>query len=122
MAHFARIDKNNIVQSVHVVDNFYMLNEAKVEEESFGIAHLNKIVGTGHIWVQFSYNGNFRKNPAAIGMTYDKTRDAFIDPKPYDSWTLNEETCVWEPPVAYPDIEKSYTWNEDTKSWDLIAK
>ena len=84
----------------------------------FGIVYLNNLIGVGHTWVQFSYNGNFRKNPAGIGMTYDKTRDAFIPPKPYDSWTLNEDTCQWEPPTEYPDKNDSYVWNEDTKAWD----
>ena len=122
MAHFARIDKDNIVRAVHVVDNSKLLNEEGLEEESFGIVYLNNLIGVGHTWVQFSYNGNFRKNPAGIGMTYDKTRDAFIPPKPYDSWTLNEDTCQWEPPTEYPDKNDSYVWNEDTKASDEGVK
>jgi len=64
----------------------------------------------------------FRKNYAGIGYTYDETRDAFIPPKPYDSWTLNETSCLWEAPTAYPDDEQQYTWNEETTSWDLITE
>jgi len=69
-------------------------------------------------WIETSYNGNFRKNYAGIGYTYDSTRDAFISPQPYPSWLLNEDTCQWESPVAYPDDDdKMYTWNEATTNW-----
>ncbi len=61
-----------------------------------------------------------RKNYASIGFTYDQTRDAFIPPKPFASWTLNEETCVWDPPVVRPDDGQRYSWNEETQQWDLI--
>ena len=64
----------------------------------------------------------FRKNYAGIGYTYDETRDAFIPPKPYDSWTLNETSCLWEAPVTYPDDGQQYSWNEETTSWDLITE
>ena len=63
----------------------------------------------------------FRKNYAGVGYTYDHSRDAFIPPKPYDSWVLNESSCLWEAPVAYPDDGQMYTWNEETTSWDLVA-
>ena len=119
MAHFTRIDKNNIVQSVHVVDNQNLLNEQGVEEEDFGIAYLNKVHGVGLTWVQTSYNGNFRKNYAGVGATYDKDRDAFIPPKPYASWVLNEDTCRYDPPEAYPSDGKKYIWNEATKAWEV---
>ena len=119
MAHFARIDKNNIVQKVIVVDNRELLNESGNEEEDFGIVFLNNLFGAGFTWVQTSYNGNFRKNYAGVGYTYDKTRDAFIEPKPFDSWTLNEDTCKWEPPVSKPD-DKQCHWNENTKAWEEI--
>ena len=121
MAHFARIDKNNIVKSIHVVDNDNLLNEEGIEEEDFGIVYLNKVHGIGFTWVQTSYNNNFRKNYAGIGYTYNKERDAFIPPKPYESWILNEETCRWEAPSAMPDDGKNYTWNESTTSWDEIV-
>lgn len=64
----------------------------------------------------------FRKNYAGIGYTYDETRDAFIPPKPFDSWVLNEDSCLWEAPVAMPDDDQMYTWNEETTSWDLITQ
>ena len=118
MAHFARIDKNNIVQHVCIIDNENLLNENKQEEEDFGIAYLNKIHGVGSTWVQTSYNGNLRKNYAGIGFTYDSERDAFIPPQIYDSWTLNEDTCQWEAPKAYPDDDKDYEWNEDNETWE----
>tara|TARA_Y100001949_G_C15840684_1_gene266152 strand:- start:30 stop:398 length:369 start_codon:yes stop_codon:yes gene_type:complete len=118
MAHFARIDKNNIVQHVCIIDNENLLNENKQEEEDFGIAYLNKIHGVGFTWVQTSYNGNLRKNYAGIGFTYDSERDAFIPPQTYDSWSLNEDTCQWEAPKAYPDDDKDYEWNEDNETWE----
>jgi hypothetical protein len=120
MSHFARIDKDNIVQSVHVIDNENLLNEQGKEEEDFGIAYLNKIHGVGFTWVQTSYNGNLRKNYAGIGFTYDSERDAFIPPQIYDSWTLNEDTCQWEAPISYPDDDKMYSWNEETQTWDDV--
>jgi hypothetical protein len=129
MAHFARVDKDNIVQNVIVVDNEQLLNEQGVEEEDVGKVYLNKIYGYGYNWIQTSYhtyanqhpqNKPFRKNYAGIGHTYDKDRDAFIPPKPYNSWILDEDTCRWHPPQSYPDDEKSYQWNEDTTSWDEV--
>ena len=123
MAHFARIDKNNIVKSVHVVDNTHLLNEEGIEEEDFGIAYLNKLHGFGFNWVQTSKNKTFRKNYAGIGFTFDKSRDAFILPKSmYDSWVLNEDTCQWESPVTKPNNGKNYNWNEDTTTWDEVEK
>ena len=82
---------------------------------------LNTLYGTRDAWKQTSYNGTIRKNFAGIGFTYDQTRDAFIPPKPYNSWTLNETTCLWEAPVAYPDDGQAYEWNETTKQWDLVT-
>ena len=132
MSHFAKIDDNNIVQTVHVVSNIRLLNEQGVEDESLGIAHLTKVHGAGLAWVQTSYNTSggkhelgetpLRKNYAGIGYTYDKERDAFIPPQPYDSWTLNEDTCLWDAPTARPDdyTTKKYSWNEDTQAWDEI--
>ena len=132
MARFAKVDKDNIVQTVHVVENKNLLNDQGEEEEVIGINFLIKVHGEeiGFTWIQSSYNTRggvhsdgktpFRKNHAGIGFTYDETRDAFIPPKPYDSWTLNEDTCIWDPPVAYPDDGKKYVWNEDTQAWDEI--
>jgi hypothetical protein len=70
-------------------------------------------------WVETFIDGSQRKNYAGKGFTYDSSKDAFIPPKPYASWTLNETTCRWEPPTAFPDDGSVYTWNEETTSWDL---
>jgi hypothetical protein len=102
MAHFAKLNNNNIV------------TEVIVSEKDF----INSgLVGDEFLWIQTSYSGSFRKNYAGVGFTYDKTRDAFIPPKPYPSWTLVEDTCNWENPVAYPDDGKVYEWVEATTSW-----
>ena len=103
MSHFAKIDSNNIVTEVIVAEQDFINSGA---------------VGDSFLWVQTSYNNNFRKNYAGVGFTYDKTRDAFYTPQPYPSWTLNEDTCLWETPVAYPDDDKDYDWDEETQSWD----
>jgi hypothetical protein len=116
MAHFAEIDENNIVKTVIVVSN-ESLNPSR--EEDSGIEFLNSLYGHSN-WLQTSYNGNIRKNYAGIGFTYSEELDAFIPPKEYDSWILNEETCQWEPPVAYPEDGNDYEWNEDTVSWNLF--
>ena len=112
MAHFAKIDENNIVTQVLVIEQ--------------------DVIDTGNFgdpasWIQTSYNTRggvhtlggtpLRKNYAGIGYTYDRIRDAFIPPKPYASWELNEDTCLWEAPVPYPDDGKLYTWDEPTVSW-----
>jgi len=108
MAHFAELDADNIVVRVLVVPN---------EQENRGHDYLATDLGLGGTWVQTSYNARIRKNYAGIGYTFDSERDAFIPPKPFASWTLNEDTCNWEAPVAYPDDEKMYTWDEATTSW-----
>jgi hypothetical protein len=82
---------------------------------------LNNLYGTRDTWKQTSYNGNIRKNFAGIGYKYDQTRDAFIPPKPFNSWVLDEDTCLWEAPVAYPDDGQAYTWNETDQQWDLVT-
>ena len=104
MAHFAKIN-NNIVTEVIVAEKDF-INSGKVGDE--------------FLWVQTSYNGNFRKNYAGIGYTYDEDRDAFIAPKPYASWILNEDTCLWEAPSVIPDDGERYTWNESTTTWDIV--
>lgn len=114
MAHFAKLDGNNIVTEVIVVHNNELLDNG-VESEAKGIAFCQSLFGGN--WKQTSYNGNIRKNFAGIGFTYDSGRDAFIPPKPYNSWVLDESTCHWEPPVAMPDDGKLYRWDEDTVSW-----
>ena len=120
MAHFAKIDKNtNLVVHVSGVDNWNITNGAGEEVESIGIAYLESVHGVSdqYIWRQTSYNGNMRKNYAGIGMTWDAGRDAFIAPKPFNSWVLNETTCLWDAPVPYPTDGKRYTWDEATTSW-----
>ena len=119
MAHFAKIGLNSKVIEVHSVHNNELLDSNGVEQEVNGIDFLTKLTGYP-VWKQTSYNNNIRKNHAGIGMTYDEDRDAFIAPKPYASWTLNETTCQWEAPVAYPDDGERYNWNETTTTWDLI--
>lgn len=115
MAHFAQLDENNIVTQVIVVSNNELLDENGVEQESKGIAFCQSLLGGN--WVQTSYNGNMRKNYAGIGFTYDADRDAFIPPKPFNSWVLNEDTCRWDAPTPMPQDEKMYRWDEDTVSW-----
>jgi len=129
MASFAKIGLNNKVIEVQSVVNEVLHDSNGVEQENIGIDFLTKLTGWS-IWVQTSYNTiggvhknggtPLRKNHAGIGYTYDEDRDAFIPPKPYPSWTLNETTCLWEAPVALPDTENRYNWNEETQQWDLI--
>jgi hypothetical protein len=115
MAHFAEIDSNNIVLRVLVVDNNDLLDSENNESEALGITYLTDAFGGN--WKQTSYNRNFRKNYAGKGCIYDSARDAFYGPQPYASWTLDEDTCIWEAPVTYPDDGKMYEWDEDTTNW-----
>ena len=101
MSHFAKIDKDNIVTQVLVTEQDF-INSGKV--------------GDSFLWIQTSYNNNFRKQYAGIGYTYDKTNDVFILPQPFASWTL-DASFDWQPPTAMPDDGKNYTWNEKTKAW-----
>jgi hypothetical protein len=113
MAHFAEIDENNIVLRVLVTDNSYP-NE--------GYDWL--IDNLGGRWVKTSYNASsngYRKNYAGIGFTYDEGRDAFVPPKPYPSWLLNEDTCQWEAPIPYPDDDLMYQWDEEQGDWTPIV-
>jgi hypothetical protein len=114
MAHFAKLGVGNLIEQVIVVSNDIATTEQA------GVDFINNLYNTRDVWKQTSYNGNIRKNFAGIGYTYDQTRDAFIPPKPFNSWVLNETTCLWEAPVAYPDDGEKYTWNEKTTTWDLI--
>ena len=113
MTHFAKLGVGNIIETVHVVSNDIATTEQA------GVDFLNKLYNTRDVWKQTSYNNNIRKNYAGVGYSYDEDRDAFIAPKPFASWTLDETTCQWEAPVAYPDDDNIYTWNESTTSWDL---
>jgi hypothetical protein len=114
MAHFAKLGTGNIVERVEVVSNDIATTEQA------GVDFLNNLYKTRDVWKQTSYNGNIRKNFAGIGFTYDQARDAFIPPKPFNSWTLNEDTCLWEAPVAYPNDGQKYKWNESTLTWDIV--
>lgn len=118
MAHFAKLE-NNVVTQVIVVSNQDILDEQGQESEEKGIAFCSNLLGG--TWKQTSYNGNIRKNYAGIGYTYDEGRDAFIPPKPYNSWLLDETTCQWKAPVDYPTDGKRYTWNEETTSWNEVT-
>lgn len=118
MAHFARINSTtNIVIEVNVVNNDDIQNLPFPESESVGIQFLVPWFQEGTYWKQTSYNSSFRKNYAGIGYTYDRNRDAFIPPKPYASWMLNEDTCLWDSPVPYPTDGKMYQWDEATTNW-----
>jgi hypothetical protein len=122
MAHFAKLGVGNIVETVESVSN-----DVATSEQA-GVEFLQNLYKTRDVWKQTSYNTYggehaldgtpFRKNYAGIGFKYDQTRDAFIEPQPYDSWTLNETTCLWEAPVSKPDDGKKYEWNETTQTWN----
>ena len=130
MAHFAKLGVGNKVLRVEVVSNDIATTEQA------GVDFLNKLYGTNDVWKQTSFNTiggvhelggtPFRKNYAGVGFRYDQTRDAFIPPKPFDSWTLNEDTCLYDPPIVKPELTQEeydngnrYMWNEDNQTWDL---
>jgi hypothetical protein len=113
IAHYAFLDNDNIVTEVIVGIDETELIEGKHPEVWYGEFR-------GQTCKRTSYNGNYRKNYAGLGYKYDEALDAFVPPKPYESWLLNEDTALWEAPVAYPDDEGMYTWNEDTGSWDAV--
>jgi hypothetical protein len=136
MASFAKIGLNNKVIAVHSVHNNELLDSNGVEQEVLGVEFLTNLHGWA-IWKQTSYNTRggvhllggtpLRKNHASVGSTYDEDRDAFIPLKPFASWILNETTCLWEAPVAKPELTQEqidnnnyYAWNEETQQWDLI--
>ena len=119
MASFAKIGLNSKVIEVLSVHNDVLKDADNVEQEALGVDFLTKLLGWS-IWKQTSYNGNIRKNFAGIGFEYDEVRDAFIPPKPYPSWTLDEGTCHWNSSVAFPDDGNAYDWNESTKAWDEV--
>ncbi len=131
MAHFVKLGKGNLVKKGIVISNDIATTEQA------GIDFINNLYGTRDVWKQTSYNTYggehllggtpFRKNYAGIGWKYDQTRDAFIPPKPYNSWILNETTCQWNAPVVEPTLTEEqlnngnkYIWNETNKTWDLI--
>ena len=125
MAHFAEIGLNNTVLQVIVVHNNELLDENGVEQEYKGASFCRNLFGG--TWIQTSYNAKIRKNYAGVGFTYDSQRDAFIPPKPFASWVLNEETCQWNAPVPVPadagtgEPPKRYNWDEPTISWKEVT-
>jgi len=113
MAHFAEVDTNDVVLRVLVVGN---------DQEHRGQEFLADDLALGGTWVQTSYNGNMRKNYAGVGFTFDRVRDAFIAPKPYPSWVLDEQTCVWDAPTPSPVVEgKMFTWVEADLNWQEVV-
>jgi hypothetical protein len=131
MASFAKIGLNGKVIAVHSVVNEVLHDSNGVEREDIGIDFLTKLHGWA-IWKQTSYNTHggvhssggtpLRKNHAGIGFTYDEDRDAFIPKKHFNSWILNEDTCQWEAPVAMPEDDNKYTWNESIINWEIKVK
>ena len=132
MAHFAKLGLDSKIIAVIYVNNEVLKDTNGVEKEVNGIEFLTKLYNYP-FWKQTSYNTHggvhdnggtpFRKNYAGIGYTYDQTRDAFIAPKPFNSWLLNESTCRWESPIPLPtdaSIDKGYQWNETNLNWELI--
>ena len=117
MAHFAKLDENNMVLEVNVVNNDDIQNLPFPESEQVGIDFLTAWSGGYANWKQTSYNANFRKNYAGIGFAYRQDLDAFISPSPYPSWVLNEDTAQWEAPVAMPNDGNRYSWDEDNQQW-----
>ena len=109
MAHFAKLDENNIVTGVYVVGDEYESTYADLRKEF------------GEVYVQTSYNNRIRFNYAGIGYSYDEARDAFIAPKPFNSWVLDETTCRWISPIVYPSDGKDYRWNEELGDWVAIG-
>jgi len=129
MASFAKLNSDNIVLRVESVANAVLQDANGIEQESLGVEFLRTLYKEPNAnWKQTSYNTKggvhklggtpFRQNFAGIGMTYDEDRDAFIPKKPFNSWILNENTCLWESPVAYPNDGQQYNWNEQNQTWD----
>ena len=115
MAHFAEIGLNNTVTRVIVVNDNECKDQFGNESETIGAKFCYDLFGG--VWLQTSYNGNMRKNFASIGFTYDSTRNAFVPPKPFESWVLDEETCSWKSIIPMPTDGKMYSWDESTTSW-----
>jgi hypothetical protein len=122
MAHFAKLDENNVVLEVHVVHNNELLDENGIEQEQKGIDFLINWSNGYLAWKQTSYNGSFRKNYAGIGYTYRADIDAFVPPQPFASWVLNSNTAQWEPPTPMPTDGQMYAWDEATISWAEITR
>ena len=140
MAYFAKLGTGNIVEQVISINNAVITDANGVEQEQLGVDFINQLYNTNDTWKQTSYNTrggkyynsdntlgdqlkSFRKNYAGIGYQYDQTKDVFIQPKPFNSWILNEDTCLWNPPVAMPtevlEENQYYSWNESIINWEI---
>lgn len=117
MAHFAQIDTNNIIINIIVIHNNELLDQQGNEIEQKGINFCKTLFGQDTKWIQTSYNASIRKNYAGIGYTYDETLDAFIPPKPFNSWVLDTDKAQWKAPVAMPIDGNRYKWNEEILTW-----
>ena len=117
MPHFAKLDDNNVVTQVIVIDNNDCDGGDFTASETAGQTFIASI-GLDGTWKQTSYNANFRSRFAGLNYTYNETDDAFVRPQPYPSWTYNSETTDWDAPVAYPDDGTLYKWNEDDQAWE----
>lgn len=120
MAHFAKLDNDNNVVEITVLANDVLLDEDGEEQEQLGLDFIASL-GLDGRWVQCSYNRSIRAHYPARGFTYDEERDAFIPPKPFDSWVLDESTCLWTAPLPYPEDGANYTWNEELFAWELVT-
>jgi hypothetical protein len=126
MAYFAKLGTGNIIEKVISINNSVITDANGIEQEQLGVDFINKLYNTRDVWKQTSYNKTFRKNFAGIGYQYDQTRDAFISPKTYNSWILNEDTCRWEAPITKPTTQlednQCYCWNESIINWEIKTK
>jgi hypothetical protein len=125
MAYFAKLGTGNIVENVISINNTVITDVNGIEQEQLGVDFINKLYNTRDVWKQTSYNNNIRKNYAGVGYTYDQARDAFIPPRTYNSWILNENTCRWEAPIpsptSYINEENKlvqFRWNENILNWE----
>ena len=122
MAHYARVNNENIITFITPIPNEMITDINGVEHEDWAFKHLYETIpdSLGDRWVQTSYNNNFRVRYVGLGYSWNQELNAFIPPKPYESWSLNEETCLWEAPVAYPTDGEVYDWDEDLGDWVKI--
>ena len=125
MAYFAKLGTGNIIENVISINNSVITDNNGVEQEQLGVDFINKLYNTRDVWKQTSYNNNIRKNFAGIGYSYDQQRDAFIPPRRYNSWILNEDTCRWEAPIPAPSTYLNeqnklvqFRWNENILNWE----
>jgi hypothetical protein len=122
MAHFAQLDKNNVVLQVIVVNNDDCLDENNIEQEAVGAAFCQKLFGSDTRWVQTSYNSKIRRQYAGVDYLYFEPLDVFVEPQPYPSWTFDTTTANWVSPVSKPSVPDIYTliWDEENQEWDAI--